>query len=146
MLIADLANAGAAPVLEQMMRFAGQRQRLLAHNVANIATPDFRPADVSPSAFQRQLAAAIDERRAAGGGERGALNLRDTREVRRTGDGGLAITPRTPSGGVLFHDRNNRDVVGLMQDLAENALAFRTAADLMRWHQGMIRAAIAQRP
>ena len=44
----DLANAGSAPVLEQVLRFAGARQRLLAHNIANVDKPDFRPVDESP--------------------------------------------------------------------------------------------------
>jgi flagellar basal body rod protein FlgB len=69
----DLANAGSAPVLEQVLRFAGARQRLLAHNIANIDTPDFRPVDVSPSAFREELARAVRTRREQRGGNAGAL-------------------------------------------------------------------------
>ncbi len=35
MFISDMANSGSRPVLEQMLRFAGERQRILAHNIAN---------------------------------------------------------------------------------------------------------------
>ncbi|MBK9189275.1 MAG: hypothetical protein HUU18_00745 [Phycisphaerales bacterium] len=145
MFISDMANSGSRPVLEQMLRFAGERQRILAHNIANMSTPEFQAADVSVRGFQDQLAAAVDARRAQTGGAHGDLVLKDTSEVRQVGDS-LEITPQTSNGEVQFQDRNNRDYVRLMQDLAENNLVFRTAADLLRWHQGMIRAAITQRP
>jgi len=145
MFINDLTSSGARPVLEQMLRFSGERQRILAHNIANMTTPDFQAADVSVRDFQQQLAAAVEARRTQTGGSHGELVLKDTSEVRQVGES-LEITPKTSSGNILFQDRNNRDYVRLMQDLAENNLVFRTAADLLRWHQGMIRAAISQRP
>lgn len=145
MLISDLTNSGPAPVLEQMLRFAGQRQRILAQNVANVGTPDFRPWDVSPAKFQAQLAAAVEDRRKSPGGDNGPLVLKDTDEVKQAAGGGLEVTPKTSRGGILFQDRNNRDYIRLMQDVAENSLAFRAATDLMRWHEGMIRSAISQR-
>lgn len=145
MFINDLTSSGARPVLEQMLRFSGERQRIIAHNIANMTTPDFQAADVSVRDFQQQLATAVEARRTQTGGSHGELVLKDTSEVRQVGES-LEITPRTSSGNILFQDRNNRDYVRLMQDLAENNLVFRTAADLLRWHQGMIRAAISQRP
>ena len=146
MIFDDLANAGAAPVLEQMLKFAGARQRLLAHNLANIDTPNFVPLDVSPRAFQEHLARAARKRAAATGGETGALELTDTDEVTfGQGAGAMTLTPATPSGNILYHDRNNRDLERLMQAVAENQLAFRTASDLLRRQNDLLRSAIAQR-
>lgn len=145
MFISDLSTSGARPVLEQMMRFAGERQRLLSHNIANLSTPNFQGKDLSVREFQAQLAQAVDERRARTGGSTGELRLPETNEVRQVGET-LEFDPKETQGEVLFQDRNNRDYIKLMQDLAENSLAFRTASDLLRWHQGMIRAAISQRP
>jgi flagellar basal-body rod protein FlgB len=59
--------------------------------------------------------------------------------------GGLTLKPRTPSGNVLYHDRNNRDLERLMQDLSENVLAFRVASDLLRRENDLLRTAISQR-
>lgn len=147
MIFDDLATAGTGPVLEQMLKFAGARQRLLAHNLANIDTPNFVPLDVSPQAFQKHLARAVAKRRAETGGETGALELTDTDEVSFGGGGAAAITltPATASGNILYHDRNNRDVERLMQAVAENQLAFRTASDLIRRQNDLLRSAIAQR-
>lgn len=144
-MIGELSNSGAIPSLELMVRFAGGRQRVLAHNIANLDTPDFRPTDVSPQAFQHALGKAIDERRARTGGQEGALNFKGNPQVRREADGRLTLTPTSPSRNILFHDRNNRDLERLMQDNAENAAAFRVAVDLLRGRYEVMRAAISER-
>lgn len=147
MFIGDVVNSGAIPALEAMVRFAARRQELIAHNIANFSTPNFRPVDASPTAFRRQLAEAIEERRERGGalGGTGPLELGRTREVRQLADGSLEITPRTASGNILFHDRNNRDLERTMQDLAENTAAFRVATDLLRSRYALLRDAMAER-
>lgn len=149
-MIKDLIQSDASPVLEQMMRFTAQRQRLISHNIANLDTPNFTQLDVSPKSFQAELRRAVQARREgkASQGElaqMGALNLRDTREVRFLDNGELELKPGTPSGNVMYHDRNNRDLEGLMQGLAENGMAFRVATDLLRRDNEILRTAISQR-
>jgi flagellar basal-body rod protein FlgB len=149
-MIGELTGGGAMPALELTMRFAGARHRLIAHNIANISTPDFRPTDVSVTDFQRVLGEAIDRRR-AGDGRAGAgsaagdLMWKETRELRRGTSGGLELRPATPSSGVLYHDRNNRDTERLMQDLVENATVFRVASDLLKSRYQMLNTAIGER-
>ena len=145
MLIDQVTNAGALPALELVLRFAGQRQRLLAHNVANLSTPDFRPQDASVAGFQSMLRDAIDARRNKSGGMHGELDWRPTREFEAGPRGDLTLVPRTPVGGVLGQDRNNRDLERLMQQVAENTAAFRVASDLMRQQVSMARSAMAER-
>lgn len=145
MLIGDLASSGALPVLGEVYAFAGQRQRVLAHNIANIDTPGFLPLDVSVEGFRASLAKAVEERRGRTGGQRGELRMRDSKEVEHVGGGGMALNPRTPSGNVLYHDRSNRDLERMMQGLAENTLAFRLAGDLIRRENDLLRTAISQR-
>ncbi len=145
MLFTDLANSGSSPALEQLLRFAGARQRLLAHNVANMDTPDFRPMDVSPSTFQSSLRRAITERRGATGGERGTLAPLDSEEIGTDSRDSMVLVPKTPSPGVLYHDRNNRDLERQMQALSENGLTYRVAADLLRRNHELLRTAISQR-
>ncbi len=124
------------------MQFAAGRQRVLAHNVANISTPNFLALDVSVRGFQAQLRDAVERRREAGG--KGALDMKSSSEVEVAGSG-LRLTPGTPSGGVLFHDRNNRSLERSMQDLVENASAFRIATDLLRSRYQLMQAAISER-
>ncbi|MEM1185828.1 MAG: hypothetical protein AAGI53_12615 [Planctomycetota bacterium] len=146
MFLDQLDTAGALPALETTMRFAARRQTLLSHNIANIETPNFRPADVDPAHFQRVLGEAVHERRLrTTSGTNGRLTLERTRQIEQGADGGLSLTPRTSSGNILFHDRNNRDLERMMQALAENAGMFRATTDLMRSRVSILQAAIAER-
>ncbi len=143
-MISDLSTAGAMPVLEKMFLFSGQRQRLIAQNIANIDTPNYQGVDADPRAFQRALSDAVERRHAKNGGVSGELDLSSSSQVRMVGNR-MEIIPTTPIEGVLFQDRNQRDLEQLMQDMVENASMFRVAGDLMRKNQSMIRSAIAQR-
>lgn len=145
MFITDLVTADAIPTLEASLRFAAQRQKLINYNIANISTPDFRPVDVSVRGFQETLADAVDRRRAATGGQSGELDWRETRELRRAADGGMRLVPRETGRNILFHDRNNRDLEGLLQDLVENTATHRIAADLLRSRYDLLRSAMSDR-
>lgn len=146
LMIDQVTNAGALPALETLVRFAGQRQRLIAHNIANISTPNFRQLDVSVSGFQKALGEAIDARRARTGGMHGRLHLRSTRDLKFGPDGSLRLNPRPGGPGVLFHDRNNRSIEHMMQSLVENAGVFRIASDLLRNQTNLIKSAIREAP
>ncbi len=145
MFVHDVVNSGAIPVLEMTLRFAGRRQAVIVNNIANLSTPDYRPTDVSTGDFQKLLRNAIDRRREAGADRAGQFEWSQTREVRRDGQDGLRLVPRTDSQGVLFHDRNNRDLERTMQDLAENGAVFRIAGDLLRNRHHQLSSAIAER-
>ncbi len=148
-MLADINNSGSMPALEQMLRFAGARQRLLAHNIANIDTPDFIPLDVSPARFSAELREALDRQQATKG-PHGHTHVGDNlapaySEVQIGNDGQWTLNPHTASGNILYHDRNNRDLERMMQALAENQLAYKTAADLLKRENDMLRTAISGR-
>lgn len=145
MLIDQVTNAGATPALEMVIRFAGARQREIAHNVANLTTPGFRPVASSVGGFQDMLREAIHARRAGTGGMHGELGWRPRQGFRRGADGGLEFEPRAGNDGILFQDQAQRDLERQMQALAENAGAFRMATDLLRQQVGMMRGAMAER-
>lgn len=145
MFLGEVLSSGSIPVLETMLRFAGQRQQLINHNIANLSTPDFRPVDADPAGFQKLLSSAISERRARTGGMHGELELRGSREVGVGADGGLMLMPRTFSGNVLRHDRNNGDLDRVMQANAENAAVYRVTSELLRGRYQQIKDAIAER-
>lgn len=144
-VLADLTNSGAIPALEAVMRFSGARQRLIASNIANIDTPGYQPMDVSVDGFRGVLRDAIHRRREQNGGSEGALLPQSTRELAFDSRGGLRLSPTTPSGNILFHDRNNRDLERMSQSLVENATAYKVAADLLRTRYSLLQSAIAER-
>lgn len=141
----ELSSSGEIPALSALLQFSAQRQRLIANNIANINTPDYRPVDVSVADFQQSLKDAIDRRRNQTGGASGDLRFNDTQEVRQDGLGRLVLTPQTPGSNILFHDRNNRDLERLQQAQVENATVYRIAADMLRGRFDLLRSAIAER-
>src|SRR5829696_6803620 len=97
MFIERLLNQGNAPLLEQMLRFTAARHRLIAENVVNVDTPDYRQKDLSPEKFQALLRSRLDRRNDAGPGASVSFD-----------DIGLEV--ETPRRGILFHDGNNRSM------------------------------------
>jgi flagellar basal-body rod protein FlgB len=149
-MIDGLTNAGAIPALERLMEFAARRHEVLADNIANLSTPDYRARDVSVRDFQDQLGAAIDRRRAENGGTSGELRLADSQQVRFSHDAGgrlgrMVLEPDLAGEGGLFHDGGERDLERAMQGLVENFMAFRTAAQFMRKQFETLQVAIRER-
>ncbi len=145
MFIDEVLSSGAIPSLEATFRFAAQRQQIINHNIANLETPFFRPLDVSTTAFQKSLDAAIQQRRAGTGGMHGDLPLESTGEVAWGPDGSVKLNPRTGSGHILFHDRSNNDEIRLMQANAENAAVYRISSEVLRGRYQQVKDAIAER-
>lgn len=139
-MIEGVTNSGAVPVLERMLQFAGARHRLIVNNIANLDTPGFRPVDVSVGAFQEQIARAIDARRAG----LGRFEPADSNQVEFSPTG-VRLHPVPVGANILFHDQNDRDLERSMQDLVENFLTFRLAADLLRSRFDLINTAIRER-
>ncbi|MHC4992835.1 MAG: flagellar basal body rod protein FlgB [Planctomycetota bacterium] len=134
-MIESVTNADSIPVLERLMDFAASRHKLIAGNIANLSTPDYRPVDLSVSEFQAELAEAVDERRERSGNQGGELRFAPATE-----------RAAEPAGySLLYHDRNDRDVEQTMQDLVENFMTFRLAAQFMRSRFDLINTAIRER-
>lgn len=128
------------------MRFAAGRQKLLAHNIANLTTPNYQTQDVSTDGFQRTLSEAVDRRRAQNGGNFGDLRMTGNREIEQDrATGRLTLRPQAGSGNILSHDRNDRDLERSMQALVENATYFRAATDFMRQQKNQLMTAITER-
>ena len=170
-VLRNLTNSDGIPALERLMQFTGQRHRLIVNNIANLSTPGFRPVDVSPEDFQRQLGEAIDARGAGGAHRAGAivdnglfdnastlseapeaaptmpgqsLALRSSREIEVT-PGRLILHPEAVGDNILFHDGNDRSVERIMQDLVENFMTYRLAAQFLRSRLDQISTAIRER-
>lgn len=135
-MIDGVTNADAIPVLEKLIQFAGRRHTLIADNIANLSTPDYRPVDLDVPAFQAALGEAIDRRRETHGNAGGGL------EAPRTVS---APAPDFLGENILFHDRNDRNLERIMQDLVENASTFRMAAQFVRNRFELINTAIRER-
>lgn len=143
-MIKGLFSYGSMPVLERMVQFTGARQQLIAHNIANLDTPYFKPADLDPAVFQAQLRDALERRSRRPNPMRRPLELRGDEQV-RIRKGQMQFVPHRQDQNILFHDHNNRDVERTMQDLVENAMAHRTSIELLKSEFDLLKTAIRER-
>ena len=113
MFIDGLLNQGNAPLLEQAVRFAGARHRLILENIANVDTPCYVQKDLSIQRFRKMLIERLDR-------------------PRRERFKDLQMELENPEAGILFHDRNNRSMEHLASDLAKNAMMHNVAVEMLR--------------
>src|SRR3712207_9535983 len=109
MFIERLLNQGNAPLLEQTLRFTAARHRLIAENVVNVDTPEYRQKDLSLDKFHALLRSRVERRRDAAPDAAGSFD-------------DIAAEIETPTRGILFHDGNNRSMEQLISDQAKNAM------------------------
>lgn len=143
-MINDLFNNGSMPVLERMVQFTGARHGVIADNIANLSTPYYRPKDLSVEKFQKQLRKAVDTRRATSTPTNGELRVEDSREIRFHADR-LETSAEPLDENIMFHDRNNRDLERIMQDLAENTLAHNAGLEMLKNQFDLLRMAIREK-
>ena len=135
---------GSMPVLERMVQFTGARQQLIAHNIANLDTPYYKPVDLDPAQFQSQLRDALERRSRRANPMRRPIELRGDDQV-RVREGRLDFRPQRQNENILFHDQNNRDMERTMQDLVENTLTHRTSIELLKSEFDLLKTAIRER-
>jgi flagellar basal body rod protein FlgB len=125
-----LTNSDGIPALERLVQFTGQRHRLILNNIANLSTPGFRPSDVSPQAFQAQLAEAIDASRSAA-----PAPAQDLFEL-DPGEGGDDTAPfvAMPPGSALGIDAPAPGAV----TGAESALPLRSTREVEAMHDRLV--------
>ena len=142
--IKGMLDGGALPVLERFTQFTAKRHKVLAHNIANLSTPFFKPGDLSVDNFQAALGDAVDKRRHQMNPTGGSLRIRNTRQVSFHEDGMRAnATPANEN--IMFHDQNNRNLERTMQNLAENTLSHNMGIELLRNQFELLKTAIRER-
>ena len=127
-----LLNQTTEPVLEKMLQFTSARHKLIAENVINISTPNYRQKDLSLEKFQEMLGERIDQRDRSGPGE--------------TSFDDISAELEEPKNGMLFHDGSNRSMEQLMSDQAKNALMHNFIIELLRSQFQTMELALKDRP
>jgi flagellar basal-body rod protein FlgB len=127
-----LMNQSSAPVLEKMLQFTAARHKLIAENVINISTPNYRQKDLSLEKFQEMLGERIDERDKGGPG---ATSFDD-----------INAELEEPERGILFHDGSNRSMEQLMSDQSKNALMDNFIIELLRKQYQTMEMSLKDRP
>ncbi|HHX74333.1 MAG TPA: flagellar basal body rod protein FlgB [Firmicutes bacterium] len=122
----------AALRLRQTLDMAAEKQRIFAHNLANVNTPHFKRQDV---VFAEEL-----ERAGAGL----PLTRTDKKHLARGQAEEAAYRVVTDKSTTMRPDGNNVDVDREMALLAMNQLHFNAAADVLNRRFGLLRYVITE--
>lgn len=131
MFFSKMLNQDSQPVLEQMLQFTAARHKVLAENIANIDTPNYRQKDLSVEKFQQVMQERLERRTTA---PVGSVTFDDV-------NGELT----NPNDGILFHDGNNRSAEQLMSEFAKNAMMHNMAVEMLRKQYSMMEMALKER-
>ncbi|HEX3998332.1 MAG TPA: flagellar basal body rod protein FlgB [Pirellulales bacterium] len=125
-----------SPVLEHVVRFTAARHNVLAGNIANIDTPGYRAADLSPEMFQTQLKEAVEASRSAESNPSDG-STDETTEAYQS----VAATAHT----LVYHDGTNLDIEQQASELAKNMMQYNLALSLMTTQFHTFEAVISER-
>ena len=117
------------------MAFAQRRHELLAGNVANIDTPDYRTKDLDIGDFQNALAESINA----------AATKPASNSVSPTTRDDIYAGPRAATEQVVFHDGSDVSLEHQVTQLAKNQHLHSLAITTMRSQFALLRAAITER-
>lgn len=132
----SIADLPVLSMLRMRMHWHQERQRLLAENVANADTPDFKPRDLSPPEFEQSLprtAQVVLARTSAGHMGLGNGNAPTQFSQHRNG----VYSVRPAGNSVNLEDE--------MLKVASNAMDHQAAASLYSRSLGLIKMAITRR-
>lgn len=116
----SLVTTSGISVLERVIAFTGARHELLANNIANIDTPDYKMKDLDVDAFNRDLRKAVNARTV--GSDESKVDHEQY---------------------LLFHDGNNRSVEKQMTEITKNTMLHNAALEILRNQYQVLSRAIA---
>jgi flagellar basal-body rod protein FlgB len=123
-------------LLRQLAVFGEKRQQVLAENVANIDTPNYKTRDLDNEGFQAALREAVLA--ATSPGHAGAAPVSFAPEL---------FTPQVISPpNLTFQDAGNRSIEREVTELTKNLLMQNFAVELMAAQTQLLAAVIAERP
>ncbi len=133
--MASIVDGTTIPLLEKMAIFGERRNTVLAANVANIDTPNYKRRDLPVENFEKALREAIQS---------GATRS-DHASI-----GPAGLTPElfqpqeVSSPNMSFQDNSNRSIEREMMEMTKNLSMQSFAITLLTTQMGMLQAAIRE--
>jgi len=140
-------NSTTIPALQQTAIFTERRHELLASNIANLDTPDYRARDLKVDRFQEALAESIENAKHPSPGNAGRNSA--SRQTDLFGNpvqrDDIKSGPRETMEPIVFHDGSDVSLERQVTEIAKNQGLHNLAIATMRNQFAMLRAAITER-
>lgn len=166
-MIDQLLNSTSIPLLEKMAMFTERRQNVLAGNIANLDTDNYRMQDLPTADFQHALRAAIQRRNAPGFqqsmnqatpysessmGQASFMPKLETAQIPAMTESiddlfthDLFQAEEADPDNVIFRDGNNRSVETEMMKMTKNSMMHQFAVEMMSIQMRMLESVVRER-
>lgn len=151
-MLTNLFSNSTLPMLEHVVQFTQARHGVLAGNIANLDTPDYKTRDLSVDRFQTSLKKALDSSRQPQSQgetellrERGLIASQTTTSYVTMPDHEAYADVRESMKSILFHDGSNVSMEKQITEISKNQSQHTLAIRLMSSQFNQLRAAISER-
>ena len=137
--MSDPTQISVFQLMKSRMQMLGERQKVIAQNVANVSTPGYVPRDIDKDAFARALEQAMP-----GGAGAAPVAMVATRAGHMAAPGGAAlpgVAPRAAPDSETTLDGNAVVVEEQMMKIAETRMDFDTMVGLYQKSLSLLRLA-----
>ena len=146
-MLPSLTNGTTIPLLQQVAKFAERRQDVIAGNIANVSTPDYRMRDLPVEKFQQALNEAVAGRvETTSNSPQWKFQTPASPGAVEPFNDELFQAVEAEPQGVTFHDGNNRSIEHQMMEMTKNSLLYNSAVELMKSQFNRLQAIVAERP
>lgn len=143
-MIESLLKSSTILLLEKMAIFGERRQEVLASNIANIDTPNYKTRDLPVEDFQQALKEAVSRNRSPSTSQFSASSSTRQSDSELFPKRLFQAVEASPQN-ITFQDGNNRSIEYEMMEMTKNTMMQNYAIDLMRAQMAMLQIAISER-
>jgi flagellar basal-body rod protein FlgB len=144
MMLSNMFDSSALPVLEQVVNFTQARHGVLAGNIANIDTPGYKSRDLSVDVFQSRLKEAVEARHHAAESPTYAINAEFAGKPTGVGNENWGKV-REVADDILFHDDHNVSLESQVTEITKNQSQHNLALTIMNAQFRLLRTAVTER-
>ena len=140
--MADPTQMSVFSLMKARLQMLGERQKVIAQNVANVSTPGYVPGDINQEAFSATLQRMAGHGSGAAGPSRTAMVATQAGHMAppASGGGALMATTKSPDSETTL-DGNAVVVEEQMMKIAETRMDFETMVGLYQKSLGLLRLA-----
>lgn len=147
-MVQSLLSNPSLKLLEQVAAFGERRHEVLAGNIANIETPNYRMRDLPVERFHKALQEAVNRNRTSG--ETLAANAVTSAEHPHYVDdlftSDLFQAAESDPNNLTFQDANNRSLERQVMAMTKNSMLQSFALELIRFQLNSLQSVISERP
>lgn len=143
-MLQPLLNQTSLPLLERVAAFGERRQEVLAGNIANIDTPEYRARDLPVREFQKALKKAVEARSTADSPHDFASTSVEG-ATEDLFDRDLYKPAERAHQNVVFRDGANRSIEHEAAEMTKNVMMQNYAVELMNAQYRMLMSVISER-